>query len=353
MELRVSNKQLITAPIRDMLVQGESGADVFEIVLPRLYGALDLSGFSFKLRGAGEPNTLTEQLLTARPDGDALRLEWPVTADFTALEGTLSLELTAVSPDGSQVLKFPGGDIRVRPALTGEYAPPADLLQQSLTQMQALAAQAVAQASAQADRAASYAGKSAYDLWLESGNSGTAEDFLLSLRGEDGTGLLILGTLPDAQALALAYPDGSGLAGGFLIGGAYYYWDTLLGSWQNAGELRGAKGEKGDRGEKGDSARMTVVTNLLLTAASVTVQDNTEYRYAELSSLTVSFPQGDFCAAISFTSGSTATAVYFPEGTKCMGCDVENGVFSPVSNRRYQLGLYFDGLYATVVAGGC
>lgn len=29
-------------------------------------------------------------------------------------------------------------------------------------------------------------GKSAYELWLESGNKGTIEDFLNSLRGRDG-----------------------------------------------------------------------------------------------------------------------------------------------------------------------
>lgn len=58
-------------------------------------------------------------------------------------------------------------------------------------------------------------GKSAYEIWLEQGNTGTEEDFLNSLKGKDGeTG-----------------PQGI----------------------QGETGLQGEKGSKGDKGDKGDT----------------------------------------------------------------------------------------------------
>lgn len=345
MELKTAGKNLITDPIKNTFVQGECAADVFEIILPKSWNGLDLSAFSFKMRGASAKNTLTEQLLTAAVREDCVVLTWTVTSDFTAVSGSLSLELVGVSGDGTQIIKFPSGQVNVQPALTGEYAPPSDLIEQALAQMQTLAA-----------KAAQYVGKSAYDLWLVAGNAGTQADFLASLHGKDGTNLKILGSFESAQALSAAYPDGKNINGGFMVADEYYYWSILTNAWASAGCLQGAKGDKGDtgaKGDKGDSGKAAIVTDLTATAAALTVQDNTEYRFGTLTSLDVTFPAGDFCAFVTFTSGAAATAVTFPVGTRFLGFDVLGGTFTPAANTRYSLGMWHDGVNAVVAAGGC
>ena len=351
MELQVAGKKLITEPIKNTLVQGENNVDIFNIVLPKMHGDINLSDFSFKIRGTTPKNTLAEQLLPVAMEEDRICLRWAVSKDFTALEGALRLELIGVGLNGDEIIKFTSGDITVQADVTGEYAPPADLLEQTLAQMQVLASKA----ASEADRASRYVGKSAYDLWLEEGNTGSAEDFLRSLKGENGLGLKILGTFNSVSELTASYPDGGALNGGFMCRSEYYYWDTLQNVWKSAGSLQGAKGDKGDRGnqgEKGDTGKMTVVTNLTESFVNLTVQDNTEYQYGTLTSLSLLFPAGSFGAVVCFSSGSLAPAVSFPAGTKFLGCDVTEGVFAPVANRRYQLGIWFDGLYTTVVAGG-
>ncbi|MCX7657078.1 MAG: hypothetical protein N2Z57_00220 [Oscillospiraceae bacterium] len=350
MELQVIGKKLIAEPAAHTLVQGENGADTFYIRLPKKYGETDLSKFSFKMRAASEKNTIAEQLLESSYDGNDIMLKWNATSDFTAVAGTLSLELVGVSSNG-EIIKIPSSEIYVKASLTGEYSPPQNLIEQALAQMQTLAARA----AAEADRARSYIGKSAYDIWLSKGNTGSEEDFLNSLKGQKGdagTGLKILGTLDSLNALLLAYPNGSSLDGGFMVLGEYYYWDTIQSSWKSAGSLQGAKGDKGDKGDTGDSGKAVIVTDLTSASKTITVADNTEYHFGSLSSLSVNFPNEFYSAFICFTSPSVATSVSFPQGTKIFGQDVTDGVFYPCANKRYSLGLWYDGLCNTVVVGG-
>lgn len=120
-------------------------------------------------------------------------------------------------------------------------------------------------------------GDSAYQVWLNQGNAGTVEDYLASLKGEKGpkgdkglqgeqgiqgdkgdkgdkgdagTSLKILGNYDTVEELKQAYPNGSDLDGGFMVGLDYYYWG--LNGWTSAGQLQGPKGEKGDKGDKGE-----------------------------------------------------------------------------------------------------
>lgn len=68
-------------------------------------------------------------------------------------------------------------------------------------------------------------------------------------KGDAGTSLKILGNYNTIEELELAYPDGSALDGGFMVGLDYYYWG--FNGWENAGQLQGPKGDKGDQGPPG------------------------------------------------------------------------------------------------------
>ena len=351
MELQVIEKTLITEPIKDLFTQVEANVDTFEIILPKMYGKIDLSGFNFKMRGASAKDTIAEQVLVTSVIGDSIVILWTVTSDFTAVEGKLSLELVGVDSNGDEIIKFTSDDIVIKRGLAGNYAPPAGAIEQALAQMQI----AIAKATAEADRAGTYVGKSAYEIWLSEGNSGTVMDFLASLKGEngaDGLGLKLLGSFDTLTALQSAYPDGGSLNGGFMVGNEYYYWNIITSSWSDGGSLRGAKGDKGDTGARGDNGKAAIITDKIASSAIIAVTDNTEYQYSTLNFLSVSFPCSDFSAFICFSSGATATAVNFPTGTKFIGDDVIEGVFSPIANKRYSLGLWFDGINNTVVAGG-
>lgn len=351
MELKVIGKRLVTEPIMHALTQGEAKVDTFEITLPKMYNVIDLSAFSFKMRGASAKDTIAEQVLVTSVVGDNIILKWTVTSDFTAVDGALSLELVGVNLDGDEIIKLTSSDIYIKGNLIGSYSPPASLIEQALSQMQLLVAQAISEA----DRASLYVGKSAYEVWLSEGNSGTVAEFLTSLKGTpgaDGMGLKILGAYENLTALQTAFPDGSTLNGGFMVLGEYHYWDTITSSWASAGSLQGARGEKGDPGAKGDSGKALITADTTATTVILSLADNTEYQYSTLTSLTAIFPSSAYSSFISFSSGAIATLINFPAGTKFLGCDVLDGVFSPVANKRYSLGLWFDGVNNTVVVGG-
>lgn len=200
-------------------------------------------------------------------------------------------------------------------------------------------------------------GKSAYQVWLDNGNTGTELEFLASLKGEKGD---------------------TGLQG-----------------------LKGDKGDKGDTGDKGDkgedgytpvkgvdyftpadieslgiankadttyvdglvtdintelatkSTKPTIITNLSATTRTVTLENNTEYRYGTLTSLTITWTtaNADIHSAIAFTGG-TGVTFSITSGVKLVGTDVTDGVFAPVKGKRYNLGFEYDGVNRTVYVSG-
>ena len=80
-------------------------------------------------------------------------------------------------------------------------------------------------------------------------------DFSLP-KGEDGISPKILGRFDTYEALVAAYPDGSEIDGGFLVGPSggpcdYYFWDKVHSKWDTLGMLQGEQGLKGDKGDPG------------------------------------------------------------------------------------------------------
>ena len=266
MRIDLVGKKLITAPIKDRIVQGENNADVFVIVLPKNYNGNDLSLFSFRMRAVSKENdTVAEQMLPLAVTEDGVELSWAVTSDFTAVDGEIYLELIGVGADEETTIKFTGAPINVITDVNGTYEPPADVLSQALLEMQNYLAKAQEAVELAEDAAK---GESAYKIAVDNGFVGSEEEWLASLKGEkgekgekgdkgdtgeSGTNLKILGKYITADELFTAIPDGSGLDGGYIVGTDYYYWAD--GIWNNAGSLvgpQGEKGDKGDTGEKGD-----------------------------------------------------------------------------------------------------
>lgn len=87
-------------------------------------------------------------------------------------------------------------------------------------------------------------------------------------KGEQGTGVRILGTLPNESALPPVGEPGDA----YMVGeqGNLYVWQDNEEIWQNVGQIKGPKGDqgiqgpKGDKGEKGDPGEdVEVIDNLV------------------------------------------------------------------------------------------
>lgn len=102
-----------------------------------------------------------------------------------------------------------------------------------------------------------------------------------------------------------------------------------------------SRGEKGDKGDPGSDANVTkdnVITALgytpkavsaqVSTGSNITLADNTEYRLTDVTTLTLTYPTGDFeCwMRLTFAASGDAT-VTLPTGTKYIGTtpDFKNG----------------------------
>ena len=113
------------------------------------------------------------------------------------------------------------------------------------------------------------------------------------------------------------------------------------GKLQYNGSDVGLKGDKGDKGDPGSDANVTkdnVITALgytpeavsaqVTTGSNITLADNTEYRLTDVTTLTLSYPTGNFeCwMCLTFSASGDAT-VTLPTGTKYIGTtpDFKNG----------------------------
>ena len=91
-------------------------------------------------------------------------------------------------------------------------------------------------------------------------------------------------------------------------------------------------------------ADIPAITTPTGTAAELT--DNTEARFTEVATLTLSLPSdtsGDYISSVAFTSGTTATSLSYPDTITMIGTDCIDGVFAPVANKRYTLIVVYDG----------
>ena len=107
--------------------------------------------------------------------------------------------------------------------------------------------------------------------------------------------------------------------------------------------------------ELDDKTDKTAISKSDETAPTLVMNYNTEMRYGEVSSLSITLPQSfedDYISSVVFTSGEAAVNLIYPESVKMSGEDCIDGVFTPVSNKRYTLILSYDGEYVSGIVGG-
>ena len=79
-----------------------------------------------------------------------------------------------------------------------------------------------------------------------------------------------------------------------------------------------------------------------------TLVDNTIFRANEMATLELLLPttyDADFVCEVDFTSGETATAFTMVDSVKWKGDDIVDGSLLPVSNKRYSIFIWYDGVF--------
>ena len=230
MILKANQKYIDTSNIAHLLINGEKNADIIHFEVDRYYHDIDLSTCDFILRAVNQNQNLIDQTLEKSINNDAIILKWVINEYFTAVDGKLLLEIRAIEGD-NLILKYVMSPIYVKSSATGEGLPSLDTVEKALDDMQELLKQAqdiavkvpyiengtwwcwnvslnkyidtLVQAQGEKgqdglnghdgiDGKDGINGKdgknglSAYEIWLNQGNTGTETDFLNSLQGEKG-----------------------------------------------------------------------------------------------------------------------------------------------------------------------
>ena len=155
MELKVICKRLITQNLDGNITEGEYGADVVGISVPKMYGEHDLSAFSFRLTAVSKLNeSVAEQVLTMDSiDDDNIHLLWEVTSDFTASSGEVTLVLAGVDVDNTVQIKFISQPVTINDDCRLEFIESPTILEQAYNQVQ-LEVQKAVDAAERAEEAA-------------------------------------------------------------------------------------------------------------------------------------------------------------------------------------------------------
>lgn len=94
-----------------------------------------------------------------------------------------------------------------------------------------------------------------------------------------------------------------------------------------------------------DKADKPVITSVSAASPSVTLTDNTEARCSAVTLLTLTLPSStgdDYISAVVFTANSD-TPLSYPDTIVMVGTDCIDGVFAPVSGKRYEVIVTNDG----------
>ncbi|MBQ3162165.1 MAG: hypothetical protein IJC04_08575 [Oscillospiraceae bacterium] len=138
MELKVICKRLITQDLDGNITEGEYGADVVGITVPRMYGEHDLSKFSFRLTAVSKANeTVAEQVLDM--DGitdEIIHLLWEVTSDFTVSSGEVTLVLAGINTENTVQVKFISQPVLINDDARLDFLESPTILEQAYNQIQ-------------------------------------------------------------------------------------------------------------------------------------------------------------------------------------------------------------------------
>lgn len=91
---------------------------------------------------------------------------------------------------------------------------------------------------------------SAYGIAVKHGFEGTEEEWLASLKGDQGDPAINKGYYEDYDTFIETHPTGND-GDTYIVGTQFYVWNGE--EWEDAGSWQGPKGDKGDQGDKGDT----------------------------------------------------------------------------------------------------
>lgn len=247
--------------------QGEARAETYDLSGPRYYDSHDLAALTWYVR-ASNPDYMTiinKQLSAAvDPSSDTrVIITWPVDADFTAYSGKLDVQFVAKSSTGEEIIKLQSNGLNFAPSVEGTVAPPKNVFDDTLEQMQGIlddaenaAAQSLTDAN-RADTAKTQAAESAQTAQQAATNTAqsVAENQVLvaQIEGDaaaaaasaaaaaasaEQAGQLAQGCkgwFVNVEALRAAYPTGAN--GEWAILGStdsIWVWDTDSSNWINS-----------------------------------------------------------------------------------------------------------------------
>lgn len=158
--IEFKDKYVYFGPEAGLHTQGEARAEVYDVTGPRYHDGHDLSAMTWYVR-ASHPDYMTlinKQLrVSVDPDNEGqIIITWPVEADFTAYAGQLDVNFVAKSSTGEEIIKLQSNGLQFAASVEGTAAPPKNVFENTLEQMQGLldnAENAAAQSKMDADRA--------------------------------------------------------------------------------------------------------------------------------------------------------------------------------------------------------
>jgi len=305
MIIRANQKYIDMSCVKHLLACGEKNADHLTFEVSKNYNGVDLSECTFILRAVNSNRNLMEQTLSKQVKNDSVFLTWTVDEYFTAVSGILKLEIRGIKGD-ELVIKYNLSDIFVRESAVGEGLPQPDMIEKAVSEMLEILEKSkeisvkapVIQNDTwwifnsetleyedsglpsrgerglqgvkgdkgdtgkqglqgiQGERGKTGAnGKSAYQIWLEFGNTGSESDFIASLKGDKGdkgdTGKQGLQGIQGERGKTGA--DGKS---------AYQTWLELGNTGSESDFIVSLKGDKGDNGESGSGDAVVVDSEL-------------------------------------------------------------------------------------------
>ena len=158
--IEFKDKYVYFGPEAGLHTQGEARAEVYDVTGPRYHDGHDLSAMTWYVR-ASHPDYMTlinKQLrVSVDPDNEGqIIITWPVEADFTAYAGQLDVQFVGKSSTGEEIIKLQSNGLQFAASVEGTAAPPKNVFENTLEQMQGLldnAENAAAQSAADASRA--------------------------------------------------------------------------------------------------------------------------------------------------------------------------------------------------------
>jgi len=158
-------------------------------------------------------------------------------------------------------------------------------------------------------------GISAYQVWLNLGNSGTQEQYIQSLKGAS---ILVKGTLTTAEILALNIASLS-FGDSYFSSDAYSLYVFDGATWVSSGSLRGTTGAQGIQGETGaqgeEGANVLVLGNVNTASALPTdAEVGHAYFVNDTYSLSVSRGAGLWASSLSLRGPTGLTGSEGPIG---------------------------------------